>query len=118
MIFFVKYLYAFNLTPSKNLDYRELIKHSAANLATDSPYGGFLSLTNEGLYSHETESINNSFFYDNDYIKKMNELNEKRANKLKRQMEREQNKEQEPCWFCLGGSKIERQYIISVGDKV
>ena len=24
----------------------------------------------------------------------------------------------DPCWFCLGGSKIEKQYIVSIGSKV
>lgn len=42
---------------------------------------------------------------------------EKELEKQKRRLEASQNKEQEPCWFCLGGSKIERQYIVSVGDK-
>lgn len=38
-------MYAFNVTPSKNLDYREIIKHSAANLATDSPFMDRLELS-------------------------------------------------------------------------
>jgi hypothetical protein len=104
--------------PSKNLDFREVIKHSAASLATDSPYSSFLNLTSDGLYSHEKEAINTSYFYDNEYIKKMNEQNELQMNKLKRRLEQAQSRDQEPCWFCLGSSKIERQYIISVGDKV
>lgn len=47
----------------------------------------------------------------------MNEQHEKEVAKARRRMEM-MSKEREPCWFCLGGSKIERQYIISVGEKV
>lgn len=59
-----------------------------------------------------------SYFFDNEYIKKMNELQEIEMAKARRRMEQAANREREPCWFCLGGSKIERQYIISVGEKV
>ena len=48
----------------------------------------------------------------------MNEINEKAMNEKKRRLEAKESKELEPCWFCLGGSKVERHYIVSVGDKV
>lgn len=48
----------------------------------------------------------------------MNELQEIEMAKARRRMEMSANKEREPCWFCLGGTKIERQYIVSVGEKV
>lgn len=113
-------MYAFNLTASKNLDYREVIKHSAANLATESPYNDRILLSSDGslLPSIGKKEDPNSFFYDNEYIKHMNELEEIKMNKARRRMEQAQNREKEPCWFCLGGTKIERQYIISVGEKV
>lgn len=40
-----KYLYAFNITPSKNLEYREVIKNAAAGLATDNPYSDRLEFS-------------------------------------------------------------------------
>lgn len=48
----------------------------------------------------------------------MNEIQEIEMAKARRRMEQMANREREPCWFCLGGSKIERQYIVSVGEKV
>jgi hypothetical protein len=79
-----------------------------ANLATDCPYKDQVNVK----ISDDKPSL--QYFYDADHIKKMNEVNEIN----KRKFEEVQKKQQEPCWFCLGGTQVERHLIVSVGDKV
>lgn len=99
---------------------QELAQQTSAQ-STDCPYTNSISIKSDQPVKRKQESNNDEestaqFFYDADHIKKMNELNE-RALEKKRRIEENKNKEPEPCWFCLGGSKVERQYIVSVGDK-
>jgi hypothetical protein len=102
-----KYLYAFNIIPSKKINYVEIVRQTV-NLATDCPY------SNQVTVKSSDDQPTLQYFYDAAHIQKMNEINESN----KRKMEAVQNKQQEPCWFCLGGSQVERHLIVSVGDKV
>ncbi|RNA42364.1 CWF19 1 [Brachionus plicatilis] len=115
-----KFLYAFNIVPAKSLDYAELVRQTANPISSDNPYSTNLSLKNDDgsqYYGDHDLQPSKQYFYDADYIKKMNELQEQEMLKQKRKLEAMHKQEQEPCWFCLGGSKVERQYIVSVGDK-
>lgn len=115
-----KFLYAFNLLPAKKLDYVELVRQTANPISSDNPYSSSFNLKNEDgskYYGDHDAQPSLQYFYDADYIQKMNELQEQEMLKQKRKLEAMQKQEQEPCWFCLGGSKVERQYIVSVGDK-
>jgi hypothetical protein len=122
-----KFLYAFNIIPAKKLSLQELAQHASAQ-TTDCPYTNSLSIKpdQQQLQNKRKQNTNNEydenesaqFFYDADHIKKMNEINERAMTEKKRKIEAAKTKELEPCWFCLGGSKVERHYIVSVGDKV
>jgi len=113
--------------PAKKLSLQELA-NSSATQTTDCPYTNSLSIRPEHLQSSNVnkrkqnnnefdENESAQFFYDAEHIKKMNEINERAMNEKKRKIEAAKQKELEPCWFCLGGSKVERHYIVSVGDK-
>jgi hypothetical protein len=102
-----KYLYAFNIIPSKKINYVEIVRQTA-NLSTDCPYTSTVDVR------RSDEEPTPQYFYDAVHIKKMSELDASN----KRKMESMQNKQQEPCWFCLGGSQVERHLIVSVGDRV
>ena len=85
---------------------------------SENPYKSNLKL----LVSDDQDKGNDDepalqYFYDADHIKKMTEINDKKMMDKKRRLEAAQSREQEPCWFCLGGSKVERHYIVSVGNK-
>ena len=117
-------MYAFNIIPAKKLKYNELIRQAAAGHATDCPYKNSLTLKiDEDLkakkrsQNDEDSATSLQYFYDADHIKKMNAISEKAQNEKKRRQEAREKAELEPCWFCLGGSKVERHYIVSVGDK-
>jgi hypothetical protein len=104
------------------MNYQELVRQAAATgHATDSPYKDRLTIKTENL---KTKSKNNDdpssslqYFYDQEHIQKMNEINERALGEKKRRQEAKEKAELEPCWFCLGGSKVERHYIVSVGEK-
>ena len=100
-------MYAFNIIPAKKINYIEIVRQSA-NLATDCPYNNTVNVKN----SDDQPML--QYFYDAGHIQKMNQVNENN----KRKIEAAQNKQQEQCWFCLGGSQVERHLIVSVGDKV
>lgn len=116
-------MYAFNVTPAKKLSQQELA-HNTSGQATDCPYTNSLSIkieqpvkrkqTDQDEYDEDNAA---QFFYDAEHIKKMNAINEMAMNEKKRRTEAAQARALEPCWFCLGGSKVERHYIVSVGDK-
>ena len=112
-------MYAFNLIPARKMTASELAQHTASK-TTDSPYLSNLTIKTDELKrknGDEDESAG-QFFYDSEHIKKMNSINERAMNEKRKRTEERQNKELEPCWFCLGGTKVERHYIVSVGDKV
>ncbi|CAF0760966.1 unnamed protein product [Brachionus calyciflorus] len=115
-----KFLYAFNITPAKKMDYIELVRQTANPISSDNPFVSSLNLKNNDgskYYAEHDVQPSLQYFYDAEYIEKMNREAEREMEKQKRKLEAMQKSEQEPCWFCLGGSKIERQYIVSVGDK-
>ncbi len=105
-------MYAFNITPAKKINYIDIVRMASTHI-TDCPY----SHSENNAESKKEDQSGLQYFYDAEHIKKMNELNEKEMNEKKRRLEDSKAKEQEPCWFCLGGAKVERQYIVSVGDK-
>ena len=117
-----KFLYAFNIIPARKMSLRDLAQQSGQS--TESPYTGKLSVKSEEALKRkndaeqEEHSTGGQFFYDQEHIKKMNAIHDKDMMTKRKKMEAAANKEQEPCWFCLGGSKVERHYIVSVGDKV
>lgn len=104
-----KYLYAFNIIPAKKINYVDIVRQ-AVDLATDCPYKGGQLKEMPSRHDEPTPQ----YFYDPEQMKKMNELNEN----AKRKFESSQNRQQEPCWFCLGGSQVDKHLIVSVGDKV
>ena len=118
-----KYLYAFNMTPAKRLTYRELIDQAAhSTQPTECPYRGRLSVSSELAENSKKDGGDGDqpslqYFYDAEHIKKMSEASEKKMLEKRRRMEASQSKEQEPCWFCLGVTKVERHFIVSVSDK-
>ena len=109
------------MIPAKKMTLQELAQQTSSQ-STDCPYTNSLSIKIDQPVKRKQDKNDDDdeaaaqFFYDADHIKKMNEINEKALEK-KRRIEENKNKEHEPCWFCLGGSKVERQYIVSVGDK-
>jgi hypothetical protein len=109
-------LYAFNIIPAKKLDFRELIASTTAQIS-ECPYASAITIVPESEINRSNDEPTLQYFYDADHIKKMNEINDKKQMDKKRRMEAAQNRELEPCWFCLGGSKVERHYIVSVGNK-
>ncbi len=100
-------MYAFNIIPAKNINYIDIVRQTTS-LATDCPYRNAVNVKSSD------EQPTPQYFYDAVHIQRMNEVNET----AKRKLEAAQNKQQEPCWFCLGGSQVERHLIVSVGDRV
>lgn len=115
-----KFLYAFNLTPANKMNYVDMVRQTVSTVSSNNPYSNELNVKNDDgskYYAEHDVQPSLQYFYDAEYIEKMNQLQEMEMLKHKRRMEASKNKELEPCWFCLGGTKIERQYIVSVGDK-
>lgn len=116
-------MYAFNLLPACKMTNKELAQNNAPK-STDSPYKQNIIINKEdnkrkGIDSdEEDEEAEGGFFYDAGHIKKMNAINERAMNVKKKKLEEREMRKDEPCWFCLGGTKVERHYIVSVGDKV
>jgi hypothetical protein len=94
------------------MNYIDIIRLTSSHI-TDCPYNHSQNETE----SKKDDQIGLQFFYDAEHIKKMNNLKEEELNENKRKLEDAKEREKEPCWFCLGGAKVERQYIVSVGDK-
>jgi len=117
-----KYLYAFNLTPASKMTNKELAQSNAPK-STDSPYKQNIIINKEDMKrkaldsDEDEEESEGGFFYDAGHIKKMNAINERAMTIKKKKLEEREMKKDEPCWFCLGGTKVERHYIVSVGDK-
>ncbi len=90
------------------LERKDLILHGALDV-TKNPY--VEKMQNQSLKRPLGEP-SLQYFYDQKLIDD--------GNKVKRQREQKKNEEKTvtECWFCLGGSKIEKQYIISVSSKV
>jgi len=116
-----KYLYAFNIIPASKMTSKELAAQTAT--CTDSPYRANIIISKDNMKRKNGEDFDEDgpeggFFYDADHIKKMNAINEKAINLKKKRIEDREMRKDEPCWFCLGGTKVERHFIVSVGEKV
>jgi hypothetical protein len=100
------------------MNFRELLQQTT-NQISECPYIDNLTIVSEKNFNKSDDNSQPAmqYFYDSDHIKKMTEMNEKKMMEQKRRMEAAEKREQEPCWFCLGGSKVERHYIVSVGNK-
>ena len=100
------------------MNFRELFQQTT-NQISENPYTDNLTIASEKNFNKSDDNSEPAmqYFYDSDHIKKMTEMNEKKMLEQKRRMEAAEKREQEPCWFCLGGSKVERHYIVSVGNK-
>lgn len=101
------------------MSYADLVRNPGG-IVTDCPYTDNLTInvnTSNKKPNDDEQSSSLQYFYDADHIKKMNEINDKAQRDKKRKLEAAQARENEPCWFCLGGSKVERHLIVSVGDK-
>jgi hypothetical protein len=96
-----KFLYAFNITPMSYMDRKELIKFIPET--TQSPYDESQSKKRP---LEDEPSL--QYFYDAKQIEKMS----KKQQKIERK-----STHLEPCWFCLGGTQVEKHYIISIGRK-
>lgn len=122
---FFKYLYAFSVIPAKKCNPRDLVGQNVNSQISDNPYLNNIDSKYQTALKRPNEEeaaaakggeASLQYFYDADHIKKMNEKNERHMEK-RRRMEENKNKEQEPCWFCLGGTKVEPHFIVSVGEK-
>ncbi len=117
-----KYLYAFNILPASKMTSKELAAQTATK-TTDSPYRANIIISRDNMKRKNGEDFDEDgpeggFFYDAEHIKKMNAINEKAMNVKKKRIEEREMRKDDPCWFCLGGTKVERHFIVSVGEKV
>jgi hypothetical protein len=98
------------MVPMSLLERKDLIQHGAADV-TQNPYVEKLASQTMNL-KRPLDEPSLQYFYDQKLIDE--------SNKLKKQCDRKRTNEKivSECWFCLGGSKIEKQYIISVSSKV
>jgi hypothetical protein len=120
--------------PAKYMTKQELTKQS--ELQTECPYtynmeslntknesikrlneSGAFKIKHQKNEGEDDDEESVQYFYDAQHIKKMNELEENRVRDKRRRNEEREAKKNEPCWFCLGGTKVQRHYIVSVGDK-
>eukprot|EP00088_Acartia_fossae_P069650 TRINITY_DN9155_c0_g1_i3.p1 TRINITY_DN9155_c0_g1~~TRINITY_DN9155_c0_g1_i3.p1 ORF type:complete len:523 (+),score=146.82 TRINITY_DN9155_c0_g1_i3:40-1608(+) len=101
-----KWMYAFNITPMKNLERGELVSQPPG--VTDIPF------TQQDIEIQGEKK--QQFFYD------MNaKMEEEDGKKKKRKNENNdggggKKAPSGPCWFCLSSAEVEKHLIISVGE--
>lgn len=108
------------MVPASKMSQKDLNMSNAPKV-TDCPYRDNIIISRENLKrkgAEDEEGPEGGFFYDAGHIAKMNAINEKAIMKKKKKLEEREMRKDEPCWFCLGGTKVERHFIVSVGEKV
>jgi len=101
-----KWLYAFTATPAIHCNKEELTREPAD--VTENPYNSVVLPA-----AQASEGINQFFFGG--------KTEEKRGKKRQGEDEESRAKRKPPvptgpCWFCLKGSEVEKQLIVSVGE--
>ena len=116
-----KWLYAFGLTPARDIDKSELIKQPMD--VTENP---FSELPDDRTTS--TKTVNSSldtstqFFYDMSQPRVDGNQRNQRFDKRRRQNDESRGKrprqqiDPQQCWFCLASPHVEKHLIISIGD--
>ena len=124
-----KWLYAFNITPTVNLDKLEL--HKQPDDTTENPYRDL----NLNVKPVTAKPDNVQFFYNLESGERNNRQGGRQQNNnnnrqgKKRDFDGEQDNDQqskrrEPkpvldpmdCWFCLSSPKVEKHLVVSIGD--
>jgi hypothetical protein len=108
------------MIPASKMTQKELAMSTAPKV-TDSPYRDNIIISKDNLKrkgrEDDEEGPEGGFFYDAEHIAKMNAISEKAMKQKKKKLEEREMRKDEPCWFCLGGTKVERHFIVSVGEK-
>ena len=112
-----KWLYAFGVTPAKELEKNELIRQPID--VTENPFN---DLTEERISETSVNTLDTKtqFFYDLDQ-KTDNQMNRGFNTKRKRHQNdfrerKERTVDPQQCWFCLASPHVEKHLIISIGD--
>ncbi|XP_028399812.1 CWF19-like protein 1 [Dendronephthya gigantea] len=109
-----KYLYAFNIVPLCHMKQEELVKQP--DDVTEIPYGKLQKNLSSNQNTQQNPAQN--FFFD------VNSKSEGQKRKNEDSTQRQPMKRkgpppiQGPCWFCLGGSQVEKHLVVSVADHV
>lgn len=106
-----KYLYAFAIKPMRSLSNEELNKQP--DETTESPYKKLLN-------QHDSKSIpviTDQFRWGSDQNRHGQKRKHPNNNRNHNGMEKKQARPQDwSCWFCLGGQKVEKHLVASVGN--
>lgn len=99
-----KWLYAFNITPLKNLERAELVAQPQG--ATDVPF----TQSDIEIQGEKKQQ----FFYDMDA--KMEDEGKGKKRKNDNDGGGGKKAPSGPCWFCLSSAEVEKHLIVSVGE--
>ncbi|XP_028663995.1 CWF19-like protein 1 isoform X1 [Erpetoichthys calabaricus] len=106
-----KYLYAFSITPMKNINPEDLLKQPQD--VTENPYKTFGKDGHKGKAAIQAEVDSSpQFFFDLSKQRKRHSKDEKpcHLNKPKRPPQ-----PMGPCWFCLASPEVEKHLVVSIG---
>ena len=109
-----KYLYAFNIVPLCHMKQEELVKQP--DDVTEMPYSKLLKKVNTSQNTQQNPGQN--FFFDMDSKSGGQKRKHEDGNHRQPTKRKGPPPIHGPCWFCLGGSQVEKHLVVSVADHV
>lgn len=115
----MKWLYAFNVVPSKNLSKKDLVTQPSDT--SENPFKNLMSNDDDDDDAISTQQDSRQFFYDiktiqSDEGDKAEYSRNKRDHMSDRKPRKQMKVDLANCWFCLASPNVDKTLIVSIGD--